>query len=302
MGTGRPGVARVAIDGRLHVATAGACVFCGSAGGLTREHVFGDWLTGLGLDPAPVAHTAGPLNRIGRELGVRSPFRQTVRKVCGACNNGWMSRLEVVAKRVLTPFILGQPGEIDAADAGVVTAWVQKTALTAMLVLSEDERANGQGLPTRGVPAALPAARSAAAASSQRLLAIARYAGQRGFLVWVTPLAVHIAGLPEPDRPQGYAITVVLGQLLLHGLRFTAPSLQMEVSTPTPNGAVVARGRAGLLAGRHGDRRWRVPRRRQRQGAALSRARHRSPAVDASDRAACLKARQWHGRAADDLP
>lgn len=62
-----------------------------------------------------VLQGAGPLNRIGRELGVRRPFRQTVRDVCGDCNHGWMSRLEVVAQRVLTPFILGQPGQIEAA-------------------------------------------------------------------------------------------------------------------------------------------------------------------------------------------
>jgi hypothetical protein len=62
---------------------------------------------------------AGPLNRIGQELGVRPPFRQTVR-VCSACNNGWMSRLEAVARRGLTPFIRGEPGEIAAEDTGPI--------------------------------------------------------------------------------------------------------------------------------------------------------------------------------------
>jgi hypothetical protein len=49
--------------------------------------------------------------------------------------------------------------------------------------------------------------------------------------VWVTPLVVAIEGLPEPDRPQGYAMTIVLGQLVMHGVRFTTPSLQVEGTT-----------------------------------------------------------------------
>ena len=56
-----------------------------------------------------MAHGAGPLNRIGRELGVRTLVGQTVRYVCGGCNNGWMTRIEVVAQQVLTPFILCEP-------------------------------------------------------------------------------------------------------------------------------------------------------------------------------------------------
>jgi hypothetical protein len=58
-----------------------------------------------------------------------------------------MSRLEVLAQRNLTPFILGQRREIGVADVGAITAWVQKTVLTAVPVSSEVERANGYGLP-----------------------------------------------------------------------------------------------------------------------------------------------------------
>ncbi len=123
------------------------CVFCGSADTLTGEHVLGDWLSkiGLGLDPVP--HGAGWLNRTGREPGVRPPFRQKVRDACGDCNHGWMSRLEVVTQRVLPPLVLGRPGRLEAADQGAIAAWVQKTALTAMLVSSEADRDRGYGLP-----------------------------------------------------------------------------------------------------------------------------------------------------------
>ena len=167
---------------------------------------------------------------LGQDQGVRPPFRQTVR-VCGECNNGWMSRLEAVARRVLTPFILGEPGEIVATDVGAVAAWVQKTALTAMLVSSEEQRNAGYGIPAseyrglwtlRDEALPLPASR----------FWIGRYVGEsRLASTWVTPLAVRVDGLPEPGRPQGYAMTTALGQLLLHGVRFTTRSLQVEVIT-----------------------------------------------------------------------
>lgn len=94
------------------------CIFCGSSGPLSKEHVLGDWLTRIGLDLEPVEHMAGRLNRIGRDMGVALPFRQRVRDVCAPCNGGWMSRLEQVAQRVLTPFILGEPGTIEIPDQG----------------------------------------------------------------------------------------------------------------------------------------------------------------------------------------
>ncbi|MCG5215476.1 hypothetical protein [Streptosporangium sp. KLBMP 9127] len=209
---------------------AGSCAFCGFIGTLTGEHVFGDWLTRIGLDLEPVLHGAGPLNRIGRELGVRPPFRQTVRDVCGMCNHGWMSRLEVVAQRVLTPFILGEAGTIELEDQGLVAAWVQKTALVAMLVSPEADRRSGYGLPASEYSEFF-AQRDEAQPLPASQFWIGRYDGIRRWSVRVTPLAVTIEGLSEPDRPQGYAMTIVLGQLVLHGVRFTTPSLQVKVST-----------------------------------------------------------------------
>jgi len=196
------------------------CAFCGYRGKLTGEHVLGDWLSRIGLDMGPVPHGAGPLNRIGRGLGVRPPYRQRVRDVCGDCNHGWMSRLEVVARRVLTPFILGEHGTIPPNDQSAVAAWIQKTALTAMLVSSEEDREGGYGLPASEYRA-LYAIRDMVQPLSGSQFWVGRYSGVRGWSVRVTPLAIRVRELHEPDRPQGYVMTIVLGQLVLHGLRFT---------------------------------------------------------------------------------
>jgi hypothetical protein len=195
---------------------------------MTGEHVWGDWLSRIGLDLAPVVHNTGPLNRLGRELGVRPPFRQKVRDVCGDCNHGWMSRLEAVAQRILTPFILGIAGELDTSDLGAVAAWAHKTALTSMLVSSGPERAAGHGVPASEYRALYDLREVTTPPASQ--LWIGRYTGLRMASVHVTPVAIRFDGIPEPDLPQGYAMTIVIGQLLIQGIRFTTPTLAVTAT------------------------------------------------------------------------
>jgi hypothetical protein len=210
---------------------ASTCAFCGTTGKLTSEHVFGDWLTRIGLELDPGVHVAGPLNRMEREIGVTKPFRNKVRDVCGPCNNGWMSELESVAKRALTPCILGESGTIAQADQGAIAAWLQKTALVAMLVSSDDERAGGYGLPPSEYRAVYDQ-RSAIEPLPASRVWTGRYGGKdRLASVWVTPLAVTIDGLSEPDVPHGYAMTVLLGEFLLQGVRFTTPTLALDIVT-----------------------------------------------------------------------
>ena len=208
-----------------------SCAFCGSMGPLTREHVFGQWVGKIGLDAEPVPHAAGPLNRLHKQMGVRRPYQQTVKNFCASCNNGWMSQLETVAQRVLTPLILGEPGTIAEEDRGPIALWAQKTALTAMLVSSEEQRADGYGLPLSEYHA-LYACRDRLQPLDATRFWVGRYDGDPGYWsVRVTPLAVRIPGVAEPDLPQGYSMTIVLGRLLLHGLRFTTSALQVDVTT-----------------------------------------------------------------------
>jgi hypothetical protein len=56
-----------------------------------------------------------------------------VKRVCGSCNNGWMSELEESARPILSPLILarGAPVELALADQLIVSRWAFKTALMA---------------------------------------------------------------------------------------------------------------------------------------------------------------------------
>ena len=62
-------------------------------------------------------------NRLGVEASAapREPSEPAtvpaeVEDACGACNHSWMSQLEVTAQRILTAFILGEPGKVAATE------------------------------------------------------------------------------------------------------------------------------------------------------------------------------------------
>jgi hypothetical protein len=208
---------------------AGPCVFCGFTGKMTGEHVLGDWLGKIGLSQDPVLHITGPLSRSPRDIGVRPPFRQEVRDVCGSCNNGWMGRLEGVAARVLTRMILGRAGTIERNDQAAIVRWATKTALVGMLLSSDRDRAAGYGVPASEYQK-LYALREQVQPLPNTQFWIGRYSGsQRLASLPVTPMVMTFDGLTEPDHPHGYVMTLVLGELLLQGVRFTSSWLELPL-------------------------------------------------------------------------
>jgi hypothetical protein len=208
----------------------GECIFCGTPGTMTGEDVLGQWLQRIDLDQSPVPHGMGWLNRMGRHIGTRPPYRQRIRDVCRACNSGWMSRLENTASRVLTRFILGVAGAVEGHDLGAVAAWVQKTCLTAMYVSTAEDRAEGYGLPAAEY-SEMYAGRETQAPLPRSQFWMGRFSGEMTWSVRPSPLVVAVDGLPEPEFPHGYLMTIVLGQLLLQGVRMTAPGLEVTAGT-----------------------------------------------------------------------
>ncbi len=203
------------------------CVFCEVAGKLTREHVFGEWLSRTGLDLQPRLHSAGRLNRLLRDQGVSRPFVRKVQDVCEPCNTGWMARLEGAASKVLSPLVLGNAGSIREAELGTIAAWTHKTALVSMLMTPDADHARGDHFLGRELRN-LYAIRDQPAPASQTCFWIGRYEGDRGS-VWVTPMTVDVEGLPVAEFPQAYVMTVVVGKVLLQGVRFTSPLLEVEL-------------------------------------------------------------------------
>ena len=95
------------------------CAFCGKPS-VTAEHVFADWLKQL-FPPKPgdEKHTKHVRFRAftkkiapGEIVTEKIPqikqghaFTLTTRKVCTACNTGWMSKLEAAVKPILVPLM-----------------------------------------------------------------------------------------------------------------------------------------------------------------------------------------------------
>jgi hypothetical protein len=66
-----------------------------------------------------------------------NPFRQwegapaalTVRRVCRACNNGWMSELETLAQPIVTPLVFGESMTLDIEQQISVATWAIKASM-----------------------------------------------------------------------------------------------------------------------------------------------------------------------------
>lgn len=142
-----------------------------------------------------------------------------------------MSSLEAVASRVLAPFILGESGSVQSSDQKAIVMWALKTAHVSMLVSSDEERKAGYGLPASEYRILYQSSiRDEIVPTSQ--LWIGRYEGtDHDLAVWVTPLVAHVDGLASLDFPQAYVFTIIIGPLMFHGVRFTTPTLNLDLET-----------------------------------------------------------------------
>jgi hypothetical protein len=121
----------------------GQCIFCGTIGKMTREHIWADWLRSYIPKDMP-DHQAGTIIRGGpgekpiKEFGHRvggDPRSRRVRCVCGSvtygrgskqkgCNDGWMGDLQNRAKPVVLPLIKGEATVLRAAQQRTLSAWI----------------------------------------------------------------------------------------------------------------------------------------------------------------------------------
>lgn len=109
------------------------CWFCESTDGTrSKEHIFPQWLLkhhnamDERVHPIRVSLALGG-GALASERGER-PLRAHVNgEVCGTCNNGWMSALEVSATPVLTRAT--GPGSITDDEAFILARWFAKSAV-----------------------------------------------------------------------------------------------------------------------------------------------------------------------------
>ncbi len=111
------------------------CLFCGTSGPLTEEHIYGKWLrtlgyTGTGVREIVPRHGSQPILQKG------GPFTKTPKIVCYTCNNQWMSRMETAAQPLPEAMFNAQGSKVVLnEDAQLALArWAFKTAVVVAQV------------------------------------------------------------------------------------------------------------------------------------------------------------------------
>ena len=113
------------------------CIFCGSKGPLTNEHIIPRWVHPYIPRTArsyrtlrAVQHQDRSTFKIGRRSG--DPRDWKVRCVCGnVCNNGWMRQLEHKVRPILVPILTGKHTRISPAQQKIIAAWATMKAMVA---------------------------------------------------------------------------------------------------------------------------------------------------------------------------
>ena len=105
------------------------CVFCGGVP-VTEEHVWPEWLSRLLIEKTDMTafnqrHLSHNAKWVGKLMGI------VVKRVCGPCNSGWMSDLEVAAKPILGPMVSPprRPDLLTVNSQTGLSKWAYKTAL-----------------------------------------------------------------------------------------------------------------------------------------------------------------------------
>jgi len=113
------------------------CIFCARAGKMTDEHIWGDWTrtyvarTAKKHDFAAIRVPApGKPDAPNVRIRAGDPLNSQVRVVCGACNSGWMGRLQNMAKPFLIPLFNGSPILIGAEAQTTIALWIAMATMT----------------------------------------------------------------------------------------------------------------------------------------------------------------------------
>src|SRR5262245_61112520 len=107
------------------------CLFCGSPGPFSQEHVLPEWIAAL-LGVGRVQVKRQRLDTPASTWEKVGTFGHTVGNVCEICNNGWMSDLEDYVKPVLAPLIFPKrytEHRLGPDEQMLLAAWLWKIAI-----------------------------------------------------------------------------------------------------------------------------------------------------------------------------
>lgn len=196
------------------------CIFCGRHDGLSKEHLWPEWMASylpLGPHNAHISEVHSGIPKQSRTLQRRSErpgpvHTKKVRAVCRTCNNGWMSVVETEAKPVLLSALTEEALIVRPSESLKLSRWAVLKAIVG-------EHASNDHLTPYDDRSALRTERAippyfrvfAAMHRSQTRTAYARHSAT---------LSLSIKG-PAPPLPKGITrnvqiTTLLVGPLCLH--------------------------------------------------------------------------------------
>lgn len=202
----------------------GKCVFCPRPGRLTKQHIWPRWLKKIN-QPHVTSHThisAGSRYDEPDLIHVSIKRRQghsgtrTARKVCKACNNGWIERLEERIRAPLTKIMTGETIVLNTKLRRDFAAWF--TLVTMMAEFSDPDTlaippADHRFMYDKGQP------------PPEWKIWIARYIGNQHHRWVLRHYGMQLADSPnvlvEPHKCDTQVTTFVIGQLCVHTFRST---------------------------------------------------------------------------------
>lgn len=197
------------------------CVFCGSKKDITREHVMPAWLR-KEFPPKYNEYSAHSIaiDRIDDTLVVKPQLggekislgSRTLFMVCAACNNVWMSRIQIKAAPILKRMIRGDWAGFTATEGSIISAWV---AMTASVIAMSTRKAEGVPLADRRI-----IYETKAAPPDWRIF-VGKCGGLDEMFYENNPaLSVMRAMLPvKPNMPANTCITTIaIGQVILQSI------------------------------------------------------------------------------------
>ncbi len=109
------------------------CIFCGGKP-VTKEHIYGAWLTPLFPRPSGKRMYEDMTSPIG-SVRIKHPRRyplsldHQVKQVCKSCNGGWMSSLETSVGDIIPTIHRGTKHSITPEEQTLLASWASKTAV-----------------------------------------------------------------------------------------------------------------------------------------------------------------------------
>ncbi len=197
-------------------------MFC-DATSVTKAHVFAESWTNLFDEPNDtreheVVHRyTDPTTGERRILKRAKTFALISRKVCGACNSGWLNELEARVRPLMARFAANTPITLDAEEQADLALWSVAAALIAM---SRDPDAAGFADPA----IAHAIFRERRPPDDMNVWLGANSHGEMG---WFRSHSLNLA--PTPEQTGAWGATISFGYAVIHMVFHGLPNRRMRL-------------------------------------------------------------------------